>query len=35
MKKVSIKRRALLAAAAVAIMLAGCDGTPEKAGEDS
>ena len=34
MKKVSIKRRALLAAAAVAIMLAGCDGTPEKAGAE-
>ncbi len=34
MKKVSIKRRALLAAAAVAIMLAGCGRTPEKAGAE-
>ena len=34
MKKVSIKRRALLAAAAAAIMLAGCGRTPEKAGAE-
>ncbi len=34
MKKVSIKRRALLAAAAVAVMLAGCGRTPEKAGAE-